>query len=242
MKLLYTEFLKMKNSNVLIPIVLLPVLSVVFGTINYAGNIEILKKEWISLWTQVYLFYGLFFLPGLIGIVCSYQWSCEHSNGNIKLLLTSTKPLGKIILSKMMVAMIIILATQSLLFLFYFISGSFFAFKTTIPVMLIKYLVFVTVLSISIVSMQMYISLKIKNFAIPVVVAIIYSFIGMLLTAKMKMKIFSYLFSMSTITSEMNKYPEINFQGIEYMFMFIISLIISLVFLALQRKSLKKNH
>ncbi|MDO5715315.1 MAG: ABC transporter permease [Tissierellia bacterium] len=72
MKIVSCEFLKLKKSGVFLPLLVIPLISILFGGFNYYNNIEILTREWYSLWTQIYFFYGIFFFPVIIGVICSY--------------------------------------------------------------------------------------------------------------------------------------------------------------------------
>lgn len=240
------EWKKLKGSKIFLPIFLLPLFSVVFGSLNYLGNVEILKKEWISLWTQVYLFYGMFFLPALIGIICAYVWNGEHKNGNMKLLQGSTQPIGKIVMVKMLVALSLIFLVQSLLFLFYTISGFLIHFESGLPIKLFYYLVLATLLSISLVGMQSYLSLKIKSFAIPVAVALVFSFMGTMTMGKVmdgwSLGILEYIFPLSSITRAMNYYPEEIYGVGDFIQMFVMALILLALFYILQINSLKKQR
>ena len=88
--MLNIEMKKLKLRRLLLTILIIPLLANIFGVINYKGNIEVLTNEWQSLWTQVSLFYFMFFLIPLIGIVVSSLWSVEHKAG-LKLIRTSPK-------------------------------------------------------------------------------------------------------------------------------------------------------
>ena len=63
LRLLKAERLKLKRSPVWLAFFLMPIVPALLGTLNYIGNIDILKSEWYSLWTQHTLFTCYFFLP-----------------------------------------------------------------------------------------------------------------------------------------------------------------------------------
>ena len=58
-----SEQIKLRRSFIWIAFVLIPLIPALMGTQNYLNNIELLKSEWLSLWTQETLFYSNFFCP-----------------------------------------------------------------------------------------------------------------------------------------------------------------------------------
>lgn len=60
MNLIKIELLKLRRARFWLPLLVLPFLSVVYGSTNFAGNQSVLKQEWLSLWTQVYFFMEVF--------------------------------------------------------------------------------------------------------------------------------------------------------------------------------------
>lgn len=65
-----SEQIKLRRSFIWIAFVLIPLIPALMGTQNYLNNIELLKSEWLSLWTQETLFYSNFFFAPLIAIYC----------------------------------------------------------------------------------------------------------------------------------------------------------------------------
>lgn len=241
MKLILIEFRKLKNSKIYLPILILPLISVVYGTMNYSMNTGILKKEWISLWTQVYLFYGLFFSPSIIGIIASYLWTNEHKNNNMNLILSSNFSFKKIILAKIFVALVLVIVTQVYLLTLYTIAGHFFDFTSSYPVYLIRYVVLSCFLSVYLISVQSYLSLKIKFFSPPVALSIILSLGSLVVSQNQVFPQIKYLLSITDLTLAMNHYSNINYKTFEFVMMIILSIITSTVFIYLQDLELKKK-
>lgn len=50
-RLLKAERMKLKRSPVWLAFLIMPIIPAILGTINYMANIDILQKEWYSLWT-----------------------------------------------------------------------------------------------------------------------------------------------------------------------------------------------
>ena len=46
------ELMKCRRSPVWLAFVVLPLFPAILGTVNYLGNLEVLKSQWYSLWTQ----------------------------------------------------------------------------------------------------------------------------------------------------------------------------------------------
>lgn len=239
-ELLRLEFMKLKRSKIVFPIIILPLISVFYGSINYWMNTGLLRREWISLWTQVYFFYGLFFLPAIIGIICSYLWSDEHKN-KLKVLLNTTIPFTKIILAKMIAGFMLIIVIQVYLVILFSIAGFKFHFKSTYPYELLKYIVLITILTFSLLSIQAYLSLKIKYFAPPVVVSIIISIVSIIATNNQFIPQIKYFFGNTLLTIEMNHYPQITLNIRSLIILSIINLLISIIFIELQKIAINKK-
>ena len=68
------ELVKFRRSPVWLAFVVLPIFPAILGTMNYLGNLGLLRSEWYSLWSQHTLFSSMFFLPALLGVFCAWQW------------------------------------------------------------------------------------------------------------------------------------------------------------------------
>ena len=55
--MLRAELIKLKRSSLWVIAVILPLLAVTTGSLNYWGNREVLDQAWASLFGQVFLFY-----------------------------------------------------------------------------------------------------------------------------------------------------------------------------------------
>lgn len=185
------EILKLKNSFIWYVLIALPLISVLIGCGNFYLNQGILTKQWYSLWTQVSLFYGEFFFPILIAIFCAYTCRLEHMNHNWNNIMTLPINLKNIFLSKLAVISILTAITQIVFVIFYIVAGNMFVFPDSIPKELTGWIVKGWIISISIASIQLYISIKIRSFATPIGISLCLSLFGMgLLIAKPSIGIF----------------------------------------------------
>ena len=122
--MLKIEMKKLKVTNLLITILVIPLLANIFGLINFMGNRELLTNSWKSLWTQVSLFYFMFFLTPLIAIIVSTLWSVEHKAG-LKLIRICPIKNIKFIISKAFISFILIAIAQFYFLFLFIIFGKF---------------------------------------------------------------------------------------------------------------------
>ncbi len=240
--LLKNELLKLKKASFFLALLIVPLLGVIFGSINYYMNTAVLKNEWISLWTQVYMIYGLIFLPVLVGIIVSFIWQAEHKNANFKVLLTAPINNKRILLAKIIVSFIITFICQLYFFILYFISGSFFAFTSVFPIKLFFYLMILTLFILSLISVQSYISIKINSFVLPVGISLVLSIFSLVASSQNKILLLRYIFATSSLTTAMNHYPKISYTINEWLSMVLFGVIIFLLFFMLQKNLLKRKY
>lgn len=243
MTLLKIECLKLRRARLWLPLMILPLLSVLYGSINFAGNQEVLKSQWLSLWTQVYLFYGSFFFPCMIGIVCAYVWYSEHKHNTIKLLLTSAYSLRQIIWAKMIVAFGLVMLSQAYFLVLYSLSGFFFHFTMAYPLELIFWALAASLFSLALIAIQSYLSLVVKSFAPPVALSMLLGLGGFILTAQNVVPELGYVLASSKLASLMNQMESVHLALPMTMWLrFIVySALIVLLSVFLQRKYLKRQ-
>lgn len=175
------ERLKLKHSRIFLPCILLPLLGVVIGTGNFYANQNTLTAEWSSLWTQVSLFYGYFFYPILLAICSSYLWRMEHTNHNWNPLMTSPVPRSIIFTAKLSVLSALALLVQLFLIVLYWLSGTLvFHFSTGFPLAgAVQWTLCGWLASLCVSALQLYLSMRIRSFAIPIGISLGCSIIGL---------------------------------------------------------------
>lgn len=167
-KLLKAERMKLKRSPVWLAFLLMPVVPAFLGTANYLYNIEILKSEWISLWTQHTLFTDYFFLPIMLGIYCAYIMKLENKNHNWNKVFTMPVKRSSIFLSKLITAAFMLLLSEIWICALFVISG-YIAGLTNPPwLSVLHWCVFGTLGGMVTVSIQILISMNIRSFALPI--------------------------------------------------------------------------
>ena len=184
LKLLRAERIKLKRSPVWIAFLIMPVIPAILGTLNYMGNLELLKSEWYSLWTQHSLFTCYFFLPIMLGIYCAYIMRLENSNHNWNKVLTMPVKRSSVFLAKLISASFMILISEIWIGALFIISGTVVGLTAPPYADIITWCLLGTLGGIVMVSIQLILSIYIKSFALPIAIAFGGGLSGLLFLAK----------------------------------------------------------
>ncbi len=122
-KLFRAEAIKLRRSPLWLMFVFVPLIPAFLGTANYLANIEILKSEWYSLWSQHTLFTDYFFLPIMVSVYCARLMTLEHNSHGWNRLLTVPAGRGLIFVSKLMTAGLMVLLTMVWIGILFVASG-----------------------------------------------------------------------------------------------------------------------
>lgn len=235
--MLKIEFKKLKLFSLLTTILIIPLLANIFGTINYLQNQEILKNKWESLWTQTSLFYFMFFIIPLIAIIVSSLWSVEHKAG-LKLIRTSPIKNISFIMSKSIVALILISLCQIYFIVLFIMGGKFICGFNIEGLGLYFYYIGISILSsIPIIAIMNYLSLKFKSLGLIVLISILISIFGFCLVAQNILPIFQNIIASSKLAITTNHFEIIKKD--ELIKMFLFSLVEFLIFTRLSNNLLK---
>ena len=183
-RILYAERMKLKHSPVWLAFIILPIIPAVMGTFNYHQNIGILKDEWYSLWSQQTLFSCFFFLPVLIGVYSSYLYRLEHLNHNWHTIMAVPIPVSYINFAKLISSSAMVLLTQMWTGILFIISGKVIGLTAPVPIELLSWLLWGAIGGIAISALQLFLSLVIHSFAVPVGIALIGGISGLVTFAK----------------------------------------------------------
>lgn len=177
------ENLKSRHSNMWVAVLILPLLTAAIGAIIYGINASANLYDgavWQQLWLQTGLFYGYFFFPILIAICASYLWRLEHTNHNWNSLMTTPVSRSTIFIAKLVVLAKSILAAQVLLMVFIIIVGKVvFRFEQPLPINMLWWLFMGWFSALSVGAVQLYLSMRIRSFAVPVGLAVCLSIGGL---------------------------------------------------------------
>lgn len=182
--ILKAEKLKLHNSPIWLAFLVIPCISAFMGTFNYLNNTSILTEQWYSLWTQHTLFYCYFCFPALIGVYCAYECRLEHTRNNWNLLLTMPVKKKYIFFSKLITIYKIVLITQLLVGILFYICGKLSGFTEPMPSSFILLLLLGSIGSLPSIALQLTLSLRIRSFAVPVGISMIAGILGLAFRAK----------------------------------------------------------
>ena len=177
------EILKLKRSPAWIAFFIVPAVSAIIGTINYLGNISILKDGWYSLWTQHTLFLCYFFMPIIIGLFAGCIWRVDHNGTNMNLLMTHQKA-ERVVLGKYAATCFISAISIVWVAILYLISGFVIHIDGQLPSGLIRWLGFGILGACVICAFQVFVSLVIRNFILPIIIAFLGGIAGIGCIAK----------------------------------------------------------
>ena len=178
------ELMKCRRSPVWLAFVVLPLFPAILGTVNYLGNLEVLQSQWYSLWTQHVLFASLFFLPAQLGVFCAWQWRLEHTDHNWNQTMTAPVPAWDLYLAKLILAAGVSFLAQAAIGVLFVISGKLAGIDAPIPPELPGWLFFGGLGGVAVCALQLYLSLVIRAFAIPVAIALAGGTAGLKLTSQ----------------------------------------------------------
>lgn len=241
-RLVTLEVYKLRRTWLFLPILALPLISIVFGTINYVGNREVLQREWLSLWTQVYLFFGAFFYPSLLGLMVASVWASEHRHKGLNLLLTSSYRPRDFLVAKLVTSFGLALISQAVLLIAYLVTGFALGFQMHFPSYIMGYALLSMLFILPNLSLQSYLSLRSKSYAGPIVLAMLLGLAGFILSAQNVLPDLAYLFPFSKFSLAINQLEnaDVGFGLLEWGKFCLATTGISLFFLYLQEKYLKK--
>lgn len=171
------EWIKLKRTPVWLAFLTLPVISAVIGTFNYQFNIEILQDGWNSLWSQHTLFFCLLFFPALIGVYCSYLWRLEHTGTNWNQIRAIASP-WKIVRDKLYAAILISVLTQLWTLALFLIGGTVSGLSAPPFLKLLEWELCGLIGSVMICSLQLFLSLIIRSFSVPIGISILGSLVS----------------------------------------------------------------
>lgn len=182
LKAIRTEAMKLRRSPVWIAFFTLPALCALMGTFNYLQNTSILSKAWYSLWSQHTLFAAFFFMPSLIGLMCACQWRVEHQGNNFNQLLTLPVPYWMLCISKLIIAVLQLLAAEIWTGVLFYVSGHLAGLTVPFPAETIGWLALSFCGGCAVCAVQLALSMRIRSFAIPVGIALAGGILGFAMT------------------------------------------------------------
>ena len=174
------EFKKIKKSAIPITLIFFNLVGSLLGAMIYALNRKVLLDGTQArvLWGQT-VFYSS--QRGVFGIICSISCQFEESNKNWQRLLSIPVKANRIILSKITSLSLVMAISQLIVLLFYIISA--LVLKVPFANYLLDFLLWsITgwIATITIVTIQIFLSIRLKNFAVPILISAILAIAGLM--------------------------------------------------------------
>lgn len=184
LRCLRAELLKCRRNPVWVAFLVLPLFPAVLGTFNYLGNLSLLQSGWYSLWTQHTLFAAFFFLPAQLSVFCAWQWRLEHTDNNWNKLMAAPVPVWAIYLAKLLLAAGISVLAQACIGGLFLLCGILAGLPRPFPVELWGWLGWGALGGITVCAIQLFFSMVIRSFAIPVVMGLLGGILGLMALAR----------------------------------------------------------
>ena len=184
LRVLRAERIKYRRAPVWLAVVILPLFPAVLGTANYLANLEVLQQQWYSLWTQHTLFASYFFLPALLAVFCAWQWRLEYARHNFNSLLAAPVSHWAVYLSKLLPAVGMSFLAQLVTGLLFLAGGAAAGIDAPVPPQLAEWLLCGGLGGMAVCAVQLFLSLLLPSFAIPVAIALMGGIAGLMVTAQ----------------------------------------------------------
>lgn len=169
--LLAAEAIKLRRSSAWVVAVLLPLLAVITGTVNFIMNRESFEG-WISLSSQITLFYSMMFCSLGVALLASTVWRVEHRGTSWNAMRTTPHSPTAVALAKTLVILAPVLAMQSVLLALTWLAGITVAdLGPAIPAAFVASGLLAILGALPLVAMQSLLSMLMRSFAAPVAVA-----------------------------------------------------------------------
>ena len=184
LRVLRAERIKYRRAPVWLAVVILPLFPAVLGTANYLANLEVLQQQWYSLWTQHTLFASYCFLPALLAVFCAWQWRLEYAQHNFNSLLAAPVSHWAVYLSKLLPAVGMSFLAQLVTGLLFLAGGAAAGIDAPVPPQLAEWLLCGGLGGMAVCAVQLFLSLLLPSFAIPVAIALVGGIAGLMVTAQ----------------------------------------------------------
>ena len=112
--LVAAEAIKLKRSSVWAVTILLPLLAVITGSLNFKMNREAFLQGWVSLTSQMTLFYAMMFCSLGVALLASTVWRVEHRGTSWNAMRTTPHTPAAVALAKTLVLFAPVLAAAPL--------------------------------------------------------------------------------------------------------------------------------
>ncbi|MFC3928906.1 ABC transporter permease [Streptococcus caprae] len=175
------EFKKMRKSAIPILLIVFNLIGTGIGTLIFAANRQYLVDgtESLVLWGQTVFYASQLFSPILLAIICSISCQFEEQEKNWQRLLSLPMTVSQILKAKFLSLAFVSLVCQLIVLVFFLIS----AVILQVPLENWYLFIFWTVTgwfgTLPIIASQLFLSIRLSNFSVPVLLATILSVVGL---------------------------------------------------------------
>jgi hypothetical protein len=174
MNTIAAELIKLKRSQSLTVVILLPILIVGVGTFNTVLSGEQVQNGWHTLWLRTVVFHGLFPLALGVALLASLIWKPEHDRGNWNLLMSGRAPSLRIVVAKTSVVALLTAAMQVLMVATVLVVGTLlFELDGPLPTPLWIAAGLSIFAAVPLAAVQSALSMLLGSFAVPIALALV---------------------------------------------------------------------
>nr|CUH82816.1 LmgG-immunity to the lacticin LMG [Lactococcus lactis subsp. lactis] len=241
--LINTELKKLKKSGFIYFIIAFNIISIFIGSAIFSANKAVFVGDGdqsIVLWGQSSLYSSQLFFPILVGILCAVSWQIEEKNKNWQKLLTSPLTPLQIVSSKFITIIIFTLINQLLFYVMFIFSSMILNIPKINFTLFILWSILGWVGSFSIVAVQLFLSIRIRSFASPILISAGGALLGLI--SLFLGEFISFVFPYSQLQIGMRARALQNFNVTELLIFILISIIYSIIFILLATNSLDRRE
>ncbi|MDO4242869.1 MAG: ABC transporter permease [Actinomyces sp.] len=166
------EVSKLRRSAVPVVAVVIPLLTVIAGAVNYWGNQGVLSWGWESLASQVTVFYSLIFAPMAVALLVSATWRVEHRGTSWNMMRTTPHSTVAIVLAKAAAVLAPVIVMELVLLAMTWIAGMVLGLGWRMPLELLAQGAVFVLACLPLIGVQSLLSMRMRSFAGPVAVCL----------------------------------------------------------------------
>ncbi|WP_017614811.1 ABC transporter permease [Nocardiopsis salina] len=176
------ELLKLKRSLSWTVVAALPLMAVLAGVVNTLVCGAALDEGWHTLWLRTVVVYGLFPLAAGVAVLASLLWRVEHQGGNWNALMGRPTSALAVVSAKVVVLAVLAALMQAVLVAGVSVAGTaVFGLPGALPPRYLLVSAVIVAACLPAAALQSALSMLMRSFAAPVVVAVVGSTAGTLL-------------------------------------------------------------
>lgn len=162
------ELSKLRRTAVPVVAVVVPLLTVIAGAVNYRANQGVLSAGWGSLVSQVSVFYSLNVAPLAVALLVAATWRVEHRGTSWTMMRTTPHSTCAVVLAKAAAVIVPVIAMELVLIAMTGVAGTVLGLGWSMPSeLLAQGLVFILA-ALPLIGLQSLLSMRMRSFAGPV--------------------------------------------------------------------------